>query len=129
MHLTPTADLLPDTGEAVANPGRKNLLFRADLTETGFAAAVEAARQALANGARLILLYALPAVTDEGNTDPVTERQAQEQLDTLAGMLHQLFGLSITRLLTPPLTEAELQSLARQLNAEVVLRTAAPAAQ
>jgi predicted xylose isomerase-like sugar epimerase len=127
MHLTPTADLLPDTREVVAEPGRKNLLFRADLTEAGFAAAVKAAQQALATGARLILLHSLAPVTDDGNTDPVPERQAQEQLDTLAGMLHQLFGLSITRLLTPYLTEAGLQSLTRQLNAEVVIRTAAPA--
>lgn len=127
MQLIPTVDLLPETSEVVAEPGRKNLLFRTDLTEAGFAAAVEAAQQALAAGARLILLHALPAVTDDGNADPVTERQAQEQLDSLAGMLHQLFGLSITRLLTPHLTEAELLSLARQLNAEVVIRIESPA--
>ena len=108
----------------------KNILLVTDLSDTALAGALETAKLASSQQARLILVYSFvptpetEAATEDANETPrpVPEHEIQRRLDALAQRLHLTHGTSVTRLVRPGLQPDELSRLARQINAGQVLQ-------
>ena len=108
----------------------KNILLVTDLSDAALAGALETAKLASSQHARLILVYSfVPGPEAEAATGiedetplPVPEREIQQKLDALALHLFTTHGTSVTRLVKPCLQPEELALLATQVNAERVLQ-------